>query len=349
LCFFFAQIYGQHQHSWTSLIASGEPQSPVVREYHTLTLVAGSTKSVLFSGVTYNGTTTFNPDDTWVLDFANNNSFSKISVTNGPVPRGYHTGVATKDEVIIYGGRTESVDILSDVWRFNIATLQWTQDTVTGDVKPPIRSFHSAVLVDNLIYVFGAYAAEVFTSSNDLWAYDIVAKQWKVLIANGAAGSPPPRQGHAAVYSYDKTLGAGFIVFGGYNGKGGYNDAWRYYINSNKWAEIVVNLDLPRPEGRFGLSAASTDYRNVDGTEVLVFGGEFVGTNSEIYHNDVWSLRVTGNTATWVQLAEDSNIQGPWKRAGHASVKYSNAFYTFGGYGQYVGLYNDLWKFEYSF
>jgi len=348
LCF-FAQVFAQQDKTWTSLLASGTPGNPTIRQYHSTTQISQSTKALLFSGVTYDGSRTFNLEDTWILDLAANNSWVQVHSHGGaPRGRGYHSAVANADEVIIYGGRTENVDLLSDVWRFKASFQSWVQDTFTGNVSAPVRTFHSAVLDDIRMLVFGGYAGDLWTTSNDLWSYDTIENSWKLLIPNGAAGSPPPRQGHVAVYAFDKTLGPGFIIFGGYTDKGGYNDAWRYYSNSNKWAQITVSGEI-LPEGRFGLSAASADYVNVDGTELIIFGGEFVGSADETYHNDVWSLKVTGNVGTWTRLVQDNGTQGPWKRAGHASFKYGKNFYSFAGYGQYVGLYNDLWKLDYEF
>jgi len=316
-----------------------------LKKFDSCSQVDNSSVAVLFSGVSYNGTT-FDADDTWIIDFSTN-SWEQRRPSNAPVPRGYYASDASGTEVIIFGGRTEGVDILNDLWRYNIKTGVWTQDTYLGNTTAPIRTFHSGVLVGNIFYVFGGYAAEIFTSSNDLWGYDIVTKTWKLLIAHGVAGSPPARQGHTAVPVNDKSSGPGFIIFGGYTGKGGFNDAWRYHINTGKWAQIEVQPPLPPP--RFGHSSSSDDFVTGDGSEVLIFGGDFVGENTETYHNDLWSLKVTGNIGAWKILVEDGNTQGPWKRAGHTSVKYLKYFFTFGGYGQFVGLYNDLWRFDYEF
>jgi len=297
----------------------------------------------------YLSTRIFNVEDAWFLQIETSNAtWYRIESQNPPTARAYSVAVATVDYVILYGGRTENVDLFSDVWRFHVGTQVWTRDTFAGNVRAPIRTFSAGVLDDTRLLLFGGYAAELFTTSNDVWAYDITENTWTELIPNGAAGSPPPRQGHTAVYAFDANLGPGFIIFGGYTDKGGFNDAWRYYSNTNKWSIISVNTEII-PEGRFGHTASSADYVNFDGTEVLIFGGEFVGSEGEIYHNDVWSLKVSANNGNWTRLVQDNGTQGPWKRAGHASFAYNKIFYAFAGYGQYVGLYNDLWRLQYPF
>ena len=46
---------------------------------------------------------------------------------------------------------------LNDTWSFDITTRKWTELQCTGSIPSPRRG-HAAVLVDDIMYVFGGYA-----------------------------------------------------------------------------------------------------------------------------------------------------------------------------------------------
>ena len=62
----------------------------------------------------------------------------------------------------------------NDTWSFNILTRKWTELKWTGSVPSP-RSGHAAVLVDDVMYVFGGCApGESYLG--DLTAFNLSSK-----------------------------------------------------------------------------------------------------------------------------------------------------------------------------
>jgi len=62
-----------------------------------------------------------------------------------------------------YGGQ----DCLNDTWSFDTSTRKWTELQCIGSVPSPRRN-HTAVLVDDVMYVFGGYTGEIIL--DDLYA-----------------------------------------------------------------------------------------------------------------------------------------------------------------------------------
>ena len=56
-----------------------------------------------------------------------------------------------------FGGYGKPHNFLNDTWSFNISTREWTELQCTGSIPSP-RSGHAAVLIDDVMYVFGGLA-----------------------------------------------------------------------------------------------------------------------------------------------------------------------------------------------
>ncbi len=62
----------------------------------------------------------------------------------------------------------------NDTWSFDISTRKWTELRCTGSI-PSLRADHAAVLVDDVMYVFGGYADDG-TKLGDLTAFNLSSK-----------------------------------------------------------------------------------------------------------------------------------------------------------------------------
>jgi N-acetylneuraminic acid mutarotase len=62
----------------------------------------------------------------------------------------------------------------NDTWSFNIMTRKWTKLQCTGSIPPP-RAHHAAVLVDDVMYVFGGITYDG-TCVGDLAALNLSSK-----------------------------------------------------------------------------------------------------------------------------------------------------------------------------
>jgi N-acetylneuraminic acid mutarotase len=66
-------------------------------------------------------------------------------------------------------GGTGDFDKYNDTWSFDVSTRKWTELQCTGSIPSP-RSSHAAVLVDNVMYVFGGYSSGAL---GDLYALQL--------------------------------------------------------------------------------------------------------------------------------------------------------------------------------
>ena len=61
-------------------------------------------------------------------------------------------------------------DYLNDTWSFDTSTRKWTELRCIGSIPSPRRS-HTAVLVDDVMYVFGGYTGKIYL--DDLYALQL--------------------------------------------------------------------------------------------------------------------------------------------------------------------------------
>ncbi len=107
-----------------------------------------------------------------------------------PPPRAGHVSVTTGDRIIVFVplssspspliimscrfGGGDSPHWYNDTWSFDISTRKWTELQCTGSIPPP-RRHHAAVLVDDVMYVFGGHAIDK-TNLGDLTALNLSSK-----------------------------------------------------------------------------------------------------------------------------------------------------------------------------
>jgi hypothetical protein len=58
----------------------------------------------------------------------------------------------------------------NDTWSFDISTRKWTELQCTGSIPSPRRK-HAAVLVDDIMYVFGGFTGTTYL--DDLYALQL--------------------------------------------------------------------------------------------------------------------------------------------------------------------------------
>ena len=103
-----------------------------------------------------------------------------------PLPRACGVLVATEDRMILFvplsflpsplviilcrfgghGGQR----YLNDTWSFDTSTRKWTELQCTGSI-PSARTNHAAVLVDDVMYVFGGYTGKTYL--DDMYALQL--------------------------------------------------------------------------------------------------------------------------------------------------------------------------------
>ncbi|HQV84844.1 MAG TPA: kelch repeat-containing protein [Chitinophagaceae bacterium] len=230
-----------------------------------------------------------------------------------------------------YGYHTSTADFLSDLWKYNIATNQWTwmKGNNTGS--------------DNGVY--GSFQSE---ASNNKPGARYAHLGWK----DGA--------GNFWLF--------GGLGYGEASG-GSLNDLWKYNPLTNNWTWMKGEKESDRT-GIFGTkgieSIATTPgatRAGVAGTDatgnLILFGGAGYTSNGESLLNLQFMYNTSSNNWTWLKGIKNSSIQGvfsaqgisapvnkPGAREGGATWSDpSNYLWLFGGKDQNDYL-NDLWKYD---
>jgi hypothetical protein len=239
-------LYNPAAASWTPLNANGAPGGPSARDSHTAVYDSANNRMIVFGGLefSYAGTESFF-NDVWVLSNANGQGipvWTQLSPSGTPpAPRCCQTAVydAANNRMIVFGGLgSDGEQLFSDLWVLTNAnglggTPAWIQLTPTGTLTADVE-LSSAVYdpVNNIMTLFGGANLAETASTNGVWTLSHANglgghPRWTNIVAPGAAGSPPRRYGHTAVYdAADNRM----IVFGGAPAPDpdgiGFNDVW---------------------------------------------------------------------------------------------------------------------------
>ena len=122
--------------------------------------------------------------------------------------------------------------LLSSFLEYDIAQNIWIKINSSNTLSPsPI--YYSAVVVDDLVFIFGGMVNISGNSVKDLLMYNITTKFWRTITPNGPSISLVST---FTVPSFAKTV----LLFGGYsysavNGFIPHDDFYKYNISSNQW------------------------------------------------------------------------------------------------------------------
>ena len=266
------------------------------------------------------------------------------SITNNPGARiyGHLSWVDTAGDLWMFGGYGYDVNgnfnELSDLWRFHIATNEWTWmkgpntggntgtfGTITVEAatnNPPCRCETGTAWIDNSnhLWLFGG----VNTSSgayNDMWRFNIATNNWTWMKGSntvnqpavyGTINVPDPANVPSARWSFGrwKDSNGDLYLFGGTNGlqvgPSVYNDLWRYTVSTNTWT-WVSGTNIPDDPGTIGTQCVPS-VNNVppsrfenracwtrQGDNFVLFGGS--GTVNTF--DDMWNYNVATREWTW--------------------------------------------------
>jgi N-acetylneuraminic acid mutarotase len=224
--------------------------------------------------------------------------------------------VPGEDALYLFGGWPRKADKpVAELWVLRLDTkaeFAW-QLVSDGSKGPPARN-GCAMVADtarNRLLVHGGDGGPTafggFDSLDDLWAFDLKAKQWRQLKPTGAV--PPERWNHAV--AIDPQHGRMFI-FGG----AGYDlgrslidrDVFVLDLDRLVWTKLPALGEPPPPVE--GTSLTYDDHRNL----LMVAGGLSLADTGPPGPRSVWCFDLKNNT--WTQYKDAM----PTTRRGHVGV-----------------------------
>ncbi|KAI2658179.1 Kelch domain-containing protein 3 [Labeo rohita] len=280
-----------------------------------------------------------------------------VHLEGGP-RRVNHAAVAVGHKVYSFGGYCSGEDYETlrqiDVHVFNTGqsdkpnssgkpalSLRWTKlpPVRTGGREharevPYMRYGHTAVLVDETIYIWGG-RNDTEGACNVLYAFDVNHHRWFTPKISGTV--PGARDGHSAC-----VLGKAMYIFGGYEQLA---DCFSNEIHKLDTSSMCWSLVSAR-----GTPARWRDFHSatIIGTKMFVFGGRAdrfgpFHSNNEIYCNKIKIFDTETNC--WLNTPTAQLL--PEGRRSHSAFSYNGELYIFGGYNARLDRhFNDLWKFN---
>jgi hypothetical protein len=175
-----------NSNAWTHLTPRG--LGPQQRQSATLTAVDHASL-LMFGG--RQGEARF-MNDTWLFDTvacvwrcvheSDEIGEGLQSVTRRPAPRWAHSAVRFGDRVLVFGGSAPG-RCFDDLHWFDISSLQWQLQIMSGISTPSERSGHCACAVGGSMYVFGGNTTKA--SFNDLWHFEVARGVWHAVQTQG--------------------------------------------------------------------------------------------------------------------------------------------------------------------
>src|SRR5690606_11483774 len=197
----------------------------------------------------------------------------------------------------IYGGSGRNAEFISDLWRFNPTTNEWTWmhgDTIPGQ--------------------YGIYGTQGI---------------------GDPFNNPGVRDGSASWTDSDGNLWLfGGEIFDPFGGPAGYyNDLWKFDINSNEWtwiggdqtfdhAGIYGVKGTPAPSNKPGSRSRPSTWIDASGNFWMMGGRGFDANGVFGELNDMWTYNPSTNEWTWVKGDADSWVNGVY--AAHGVPALSN-------------------------
>eukprot|EP01119_Soliformovum_irregulare_P013895 TRINITY_DN3741_c1_g1_i1.p1 TRINITY_DN3741_c1_g1~~TRINITY_DN3741_c1_g1_i1.p1 ORF type:complete len:837 (-),score=233.99 TRINITY_DN3741_c1_g1_i1:384-2633(-) len=155
---------------------------------------------------------------------------------SAPSPRASHTAVIGGEDdergMYIFGGclgiGDPSQQASNQLFRYLFDSSTW--EIVPSIGAAPPRYDHTAVVVQNRMWIFGGCAGSLFHS--DLFYFSFSSQSWFKVRSQGL--DPMARSRHAVIPCHD----SGFIIWGGSQNSNFLNDAHLYDADVNEWKQI---------------------------------------------------------------------------------------------------------------
>jgi len=214
-------------------------------------------------------------------------TFSEMTTKKaGPKPRVTSAAFFRKNQMIICGGRLETLNPQGDLWALDLKTKEWSQIAPTnGDLKKVamVAGIYDETR-DRLVVMAQKISGEIETHF-----YSFAENKWDTAAPAGDA----PKAMIGATPIYDPQADA-MVFMGGSAWENPDNTRYRtvYYgdtyslsLKDFKWKKLETTGERPLPRNRH------TEVYDPKTHSLVVFGG--IGTDktgTELVFNDVWTL-----------------------------------------------------------
>lgn len=212
------------------------------------------------------------------------------TITSNIPGRAFHTCIMyfnipqTRYELIIFGGRSDSIELLNDGYRYIVSQDVWIP--LYEELSPTDREAAKALWTGNEVIIWGGRSPSYDTSIGG--KYDPISNTWFTI-----AQSPiVERSSFAFHWTGDK-----IIVWGGDDALGYYlNDGAFYNPSEDSW-EIIDTTDPDTPSPRSAFASVWT------GEKMIVWGGWI---DAEIpFANDGAKFDPQNSEDPWVPISTD--------------------------------------------
>lgn len=234
---------------------------------------------------------------------------------NVPIgPRFGHslTAFNNGDSALILGGEDAQGRPLRDAFVLDLS-MKYSRPLQDTTDAPPARAHHTAVAVDNQVFVFGGWDGT--SCMNDHYVVDLVTWRWRRVA--GAGDVPEERCGHSAV-----AVGRKVYLWGGRSTSGAYlpcDSVYAFNADTHRWEKETSTGDAPTPRAHHSSTG-------VDGA-VYTFGG----TNGREGFGDLHAFHP--QSCSWKRLHAGDGVTGtpPSPRSHHSGTAVGQAIVFLGG------------------
>ncbi len=223
---------------------------------------------------------------------------------------------ATRRRVVLFGGRTNSAEMMNDTWEWDGNV--WVQ---AADAGPPARCLH-ALAYDSrrertVLYGGSGGMGSSTDLLGDTWEWD--GNEWTQMADTG----PAVRSNHAVAFDTKRRR---IVLFGGSSGIIPLGDTWVW--DGTEWTQEQDSGPNIRDNHRMVYDIARD--------RIVLFGG-LANYPVRDFVNDTWEYDGT----RWVHVADT----GPPPRSGHGMIYDGAKVLLFGG-ADSGSSFGDTWEWD---
>jgi galactose oxidase-like protein len=153
--------------------------------------------------------------DTRTYDFATRAWVERTPDGTGPIKRCLHDCLWSSTQLVLYGGQTDGVAALGDLWTLDLDG-GWTE---AATPQPPARQLYALASNSPTAWVLGGRGKDG-KFLDDLWTLDLATLAWeRVMPGQGPAG----RSGATLIADPPRSR---LVLFGGVGQSGAFADTW---------------------------------------------------------------------------------------------------------------------------